>query len=293
MSTAAATTDNTQTSIYNEANPLVLSNFIYSGTYTGLPVYTNVTPSSGTKFCFFTPEQVTFPSNFTARTQISTVTDISLPLVRTSTLNGSTINWGSGNSLLNSSVLNTRSFGLKDTTNKYITLTTSPTTYNNPSTNTSSWYIYPKFFTTQSNLNPQNIPKPTDNLLPFSRCITMMSPTFGSNVGSTYVTPRTLSFNPTTTQTISIHNKTPEAQQFNLKAYLGTSTNNINSVNNNPYAVRFTVADSPNSAVLSTNTTNNNNKVYCINSPNTSGLIHLLYKFQILHYCLIKCYILH
>lgn len=259
-------TENTQTAIYNESNPLVLSNFLYSGTYSGLQFYTIATPSSGTKFCFFTPEQVTFPSNFTARTQISTVTDISLPLVRTNALNGTTINWGSGNSLLNTNTLNTRSFGLKDTTNKYITLTSSLSNYS-ATASSNQWYMYPYFFPNPSNGIPTNIPSPTNILLPFSRCITIMSPTFGSNGGSTYLTA-----SKSTTQTISIQNKNIVAQQFNLNAYLGTSTNNISSVNNIPYGVRFTVADSLNSTVLSTNTTNDNNNVYCIESIYTTNL---------------------
>jgi hypothetical protein len=262
--------DSSDSSIYNEATPSS-SNFMYSTPYSGANFFTNNTPTTATKFCVFNSEQSGYTStlstsSFLPKTQISIVTDIANPLIRTTASIGKLVNWGSGNSLMNPSTGNTKSFALKDTNSvNYITLVSNLSNHKDVASN-DQWYIYPKFFSTSNNGSPTDNPDPSNVDIPFAKFMSMSSPTFGSTSGYIY----TSTGKTTTTQTVSIENKNNIAQIFDLKMYLGASTLNSTSVSNNPYAVRVTVRDSLNPINLSTDTSNNNNNVYCILSTNTN-----------------------
>jgi hypothetical protein len=274
----------------NSAN----SNFLYSGTYNGKDFYVppsdpdpTKTDSQPYRFCVFTPE--TYPAfgntDTSIRTQISTIYDINLPLVRSENSVRSNSNfpnvakWGSGNSLLGTTT-NTKSFAFKKVNtvivngqptsrieNFYLTLAGS-LSVPNASVSQDTWYIFPKLFTSSNNGNvPTTNSTPSNNNVPFTKFISITSPFLTTTSGSIYN-----STTKPTTQTISIENRNTINVNVDLKMYLCATANNASTIDNNPYGVRVTIRDSKLKPTLSTNTNNSNNKVYCIDNTQTSSV---------------------
>ena len=262
----SATTDNTSTSIYNEATPLS-SNVLYSGTYSNLPNPSSI--ASTAKLSFFTPDSISQSNSLsTFRSQITCIPDIKRPLVRTvQGTGGKTTKWGSSNALLSTTLTNARSYGFRtaNTTN-YITV--SPD-FEDPraitaGTATSNWYIFNNFCSKAfnsaitSNTANVNIIGSTVTEVPFNKVISISTPTYGTTNGSIWSTA-----SKTTMQTVSIENKNNNDISINLKMYLcgTTSSSGAASSDNNPYGIRINTR----SGDLLNNDTNDNpinNNIY-------------------------------
>ena len=257
--------DSATTSIYNEDMPSS-STVLYSGTYVATQpagyksttITSLYTGSTNNKFSPFAPDTVKV-STTTVRSQIGCVPAISNALVKSSSTE-----WGSSHVLFAGTTNVPVSYGYVSSVStksiNYIVVwpSKSSSVVSQVDFSMNDYYIYPKFCgaSPSSKLNTDNGATNID--LPFSSCLVMATPTFGSNSNKNFVSGTS---NNLTTQTTSFYNKSGIEQTISFNMHLcATNKAASNSALYNPYGVRVTVRD------LSDNLVNNSikNNIYTI-----------------------------